>query len=229
MGGLRGNISIKGLTAGYGGQALCAPLSLDIGAGQGVGIIGANGSGKSTVLRAMFDLQLPLAGSVSLDGVKLDESSLSFRRDVALLVEDGAFFDELSVTEHLALVARGHRLPHPEQAVAKELEFFGLEAVADSLPQQLSSGQRRKLMLAACLIRLARFLVLDEPEQRLDPGIRRRLAERLASRRREGAALVLVSHDAKIIGHCADSVLLLEEGRWRRLEAPQAVAWLAGE
>lgn len=222
-------IQIQGLSAGYGAQALCDPLHLELQQGQSLGIIGANGSGKSTVLRTMFDLQVPVAGSVEYDGAKLDEHSKAYRRDFALLVEDGTFFDELTVSEHLNLIARGHALADPQQAIAQELEFFQLQPVADALPHQLSSGQRRKLMLAACLIRPAKFIVLDEPEQRLDPMFRIRLADRLAELRVKGTGLVLVSHDPMVIGRCTEQVLLLQEGEWQVLKTAEAVAWLGGE
>ncbi|MCW4465833.1 ATP-binding cassette domain-containing protein [Glutamicibacter sp. MNS18] len=223
-----GKICIRELSAGYGTQPLCAPLNLDILQGQGLGIIGANGSGKSTVLRTIFDLQVPVAGSVENRGTTLDESSMDYRRDLALLVEDGTFFDELTVAEHLGLTARGHGLAHPRQAVDNELGFFDLLPVADAFPHQLSSGQPRKLMLAACLIRPSAFLVLDEPEQRLDPGFRVRLAERLERLRADGAGLVLVSHDPLLIGRCTREVLLLQDGDWHLLETDRAVAWLGG-
>lgn len=220
-------IGIQGLVAGYGAQALCAPLDLQLHPGQGVGIIGVNGSGKSTVLRAIFDLQAPLEGSVRFGDEPMNAAALDYRRKLALLVEDAAFIDELSVAEHLDLVARGHQVRDPEQAVARELDFFGLQPVAAHLPHELSSGQRRKLMLAAALIRPTDYLVLDEPEQRLDPQSKARLAERLSGRREQGAGLVLVSHDAGFIGQCTARVLLLDQGQWRELTSAQAVNWLA--
>lgn len=222
------NIAIQGLEAGYGARALCAPLTIEIGPGTGLGIIGANGSGKSTVLRTMFDLQVPVGGSAQYGGSPMDESSLAYRRELSVLVEDGTFFDVLSVAEHLDLVARGHGLEDPDGAVQQELEFFDLLPVADELPHQLSSGQRRKLVLAACLIRPSRYVILDEPEQRLDPNFRLRLAERLAGLRASGTGLVLVSHDALLIGSCTQQVLLLQDGDWQFPDVPEAVSWLGG-
>lgn len=221
-------IKITGLSAGYNAQALCRPLDLEIVPGQGLGIIGANGSGKSTILRSIFDLQIPLTGTVEYRGVALKESSAMYRRDLALLVEDGSFFDELTVAEHLSLVARGHGLKNPQQAVERELEFFQLLSLSDTLPHELSSGERRKLLLAASLIRPAKFLVLDEPEQRLDPLVRQRLAQRLETMRMAGTGLVLVSHDRLLIGRCTQKSLLLAEGEWRLIDTSEAVSWLGG-
>jgi hypothetical protein len=103
---------------------------------------------------------------------------------------DDAFFPALTVREHLQLTAYGHGVAEPDERVEGLLAEFGLTGRADALPSALSSGQRRRLVLAAALARPRSLLVLDEPEQRLDAGMRRRLATAGAGvrRGRRGAA-----------------------------------------
>ena len=163
------------LLIGYAGQALCEPIGFSVQTGAGVGIIGANGSGKSSLIRTVLGLQPAVSGTVAYCGSPLDEGSARFRQEVAVQATDGVFFDELTVAEHLEMVARGHRIKAWQAAVDAELEFFELTEVTQHLPQELSSGQRRKLLLAAALIRPASLLILDEPEQRLDQRIRTKL------------------------------------------------------
>ena len=96
-----------------------------------------------------------------------------------------------------------------DAVVDAEAEELGLDERVDELPSQLSSGQRRRLALAAAFVRPARMVVLDEPERRLDAGMRTRLAERLARRRDDGAAILFACHDADFLRIVADFVLLL--------------------
>ena len=214
------------LVIGYPGQVLCGSLQLAVQPGSGLGIIGANGSGKSTLLRTVLGELAPVQGCVQFNSLPLNPDALLFRRDVAVQVTDGAFFEELSVAEHLELAARGHRVADWQQAVGREIECFDLAPVAGKLPAELSSGQRRKLLLAAALVRPARLLILDEPEQRLDLRIRQRLYERLAALRAEGTGILVVSHDPLLLRSCLSQTLLLDGDEGQLLEAGQGAQWL---
>jgi ABC-type multidrug transport system ATPase subunit len=91
------------------------------------------------------------------------------------------------------------------------MQEFGLNGRADALPSALSSGQRRRLVLAAAFARPRSLLVLDEPEQRLDSGMRRRLADRLAAECAGGGSVLFACHDPELVGAAATSALLLTE------------------
>lgn len=217
---------VQDLTIGYPNRVVCGPISLLLVQGAGIGIIGANGSGKSTLIRTILGHLVPLDGNVEFQGLPVNESSANFRRAVAVQVTDGAFFEELTVREHLEMVARGHGLRDWTQAVQGELDFFELAAVADHLPGELSSGQRRKLLLAATLIRPAALVILDEPEQRLDLRIRNKLYQRLAGIREDGTTLLAVTHDPLMLRSCVEQVLLLDEDEGQVLDSRTGAQWL---
>lgn len=219
-------LEAKQLTIGYPQRTICGPLNLQVSAGQGVGIIGANGSGKSTLVRTILGHLPPVHGEVEFLGLPVDEDSIAFRREVAVQITDGTFFEELTVAEHLELVARGHGLPLWEQNIEKELDFFELHAVAELLPNELSSGQRRKVLLAATLIRPAQLVLLDEPEQRLDLRIRQKLYARLAQLRRSGTTLLVVTHDPQLLRESMESALLLDEDQGAVLDVEAGAQWL---
>jgi ABC-type multidrug transport system ATPase subunit len=210
-------LSASGVVAGHGGVPVCAPVTLGLPAGQALALVGPNGAGKSTLLHTLVGLLTPLAGTVFFDDRPVDERLASFRRDVAQTLDDDAFFPSLSVREHLRLTARGHGVEHPEDVVAAELEAFGLVDRAEALPSALSSGQRRRLALAAAFVRPARLMVLDEPERRLDVDMRQVLADRLARQRDSGTAVLFASHDGDFVRTVADHVLLLAEDECRLL------------
>jgi ABC-type multidrug transport system ATPase subunit len=177
--------------------------------GSAVALVGPNGAGKSTVLQTMVGVLPPLAGSVRFAGEPVDERDADFRRAVAGVLDDDAFFPSLTGAEHLLLTARAHGVPDAERVVAEQLAAFGLTERAGALPPELSSGQRRRLALAGALVRPARLLVLDEPERRLDTAMRRTLADRLAALVDAGVAVLFASHDPAFVGTLADRVLLV--------------------
>jgi ABC-2 type transport system ATP-binding protein len=212
----------EGLSVGHGTAPVCAPVDLRLTAGRAVAVVGPNGSGKSTLLRTLVGLLEPLDGTVTFAGAPVDERSAAFRRDVAAVLDDDAFFVSLTGREHLLLTARGHGVAAAEEVVDAEVEAFGLGERADALPSALSSGQRRRLALAAAFVRPARLLVLDEPERRLDAGMRARLAARLAALRTAGTAVLLASHDADVVAAVADEVLVVDDVACRLLAPGEA-------
>lgn len=219
-------LEARDLTIGYPNRVICGPINLQLAPGAGLGIIGANGSGKSTLIRTILGHLIPVEGTVEFQSLPVNESSEHFRRTVAVQVTDGAFFEELTVREHLEMVARGHGLDDWAQLVQAELDFFEITAAADHLPGELSSGQRRKLLLAAALIRPAELLILDEPEQRLDLRIRQKLYQRLAGVRARGTTLLAVTHDPLMLRSCVDQVLLLDEDEGELLDPQAGAQWL---
>lgn len=204
-------LELSKVTVGYGLHPIATAISFVLTAGQSLAVIGANGAGKSTLLRTAAGLQAPLDGAVTHAGNPLDERLAPVRAAIASLVDDDAFFAALSVREHLTLVARGHGVADAATAVARELDFFGLSTHAEALPLTLSSGQRRRLLLAAAFIRPATLLILDEPEQRLDQGMRSRLAARMRQHAASGTAILFATHDADFVRLAADAALVVEE------------------
>lgn len=195
------------LSVGY-GLPVCPPIDLELRSGEVLAVVGANGAGKSTLLRTLVGQLEPLSGEVRLFGGEPDSRRKELRAALALDLGEDAFFPALTVREHLALVAYGHG--QSAASVDDLLAEFGLTERADATPQALSSGQRRRLLLAATLARPRRLLVLDEPEQRLDTRLRGRLSARLAAEA-DGGAVLMASHDPAVVAAAATRVLLIGE------------------
>jgi ABC-type multidrug transport system ATPase subunit len=219
-------LSATDLSVGYGGEPVCAPVTLSVPAGSALALVGPNGAGKSTVLQTMVGLLPPLAGTVAFVGRPVDERDADFRRAVAGVLDDDAFFPSLTGEEHLLLTARAHGVADAEQVVAAQLSDFGLTERAGALPSALSSGQRRRLALAGALVRPARLLVLDEPERRLDSVMRRVLADRLAALVAAGGTVLFASHDPSFLATLADRVLLIGDDDCPVVAPEDAVAAL---
>lgn len=200
-------LQIRGLRHGFGDLVLFDGLDLTVPAGKAVALTGRNGAGKTTLLRILVGLLRPQGGSIELLGRPLADTSAWARRHVAYVLDESAFFPDLSVREHLDLFARAHGSREPGDLVSTALVDFGIVEQADQLPITLSSGQRRRLMLAACLVRPRRLLVLDEPEQRLDTNGRSTLIARLQEEKADGSAVVMATHDEGFINAVADEQL----------------------
>ncbi|KAA1395494.1 ABC transporter ATP-binding protein [Aeromicrobium ginsengisoli] len=203
-------LRVRGLHRRFGDLDVITGLDLEVEAGRALAITGPNGSGKSTALRCIAGADEPTDGTIELDGAALDERSAVVRRDLAVVMDDMSFFPDLSVVEHLDLLARAHSIEDVESVVDAVLTDVGLLAQAGQLPGTLSSGQRRRLALATAFVRPRRLLILDEPEQRLDAGGLAWLADRLNAEKRQGLGILLVSHDTSLVEAVADDVLALE-------------------
>jgi ABC-type multidrug transport system ATPase subunit len=202
------------LVVSAGGRQLLALPELAVAPGSCLGLVGVNGSGKSTLLKALAGLLQPDRGSVLLDARPVREHEADFRRQVGVFLDDAACFPDLTVAEHLRMVATAHGLgPTADERCARLLDLLALRHRADAFPDTLSAGQRQLLLLAAVLVRPARLLLLDEPEQRLDTGARERLAGALRKTLADGTAIVMAVHDQALVEQLADQIVVLEDGQ----------------
>lgn len=224
-------LAVRGLRAGYGGRDVVDGLDLAVGAGQWLGLIGPNGGGKSTAVKAMTGVLRPRAGEVTLGGHDIHRQNRRWvaQRLAVVSQEEPADFG-YTVAE---VVAMG-RLPHlswlrpegPEDraAVAAAMAKTGLTDMADRSLATLSGGEKQRVFLARALAQQPAVLVLDEPTTHLDIAYQVALCELL---RRlcddEGLAVVTVLHDLTLAGQYCDELVLLSGGRALAAGPPAAV------
>ncbi len=206
-------LTLTGVSRRYGERLALGPLDLSVAAGECVAVLGANGSGKSTLLRIAAGRDTPTSGRAGYAGRVLTEDDPRVRTEIAMVGDAASAYPDLTVREHLLLVAVAHGAGREAGARADQaLRECRLAGHADALPGSLSSGQRQALQLAAALVRPRRVLVLDEPEQRLDPAARHWLAGLLAGEKAAGAALLVATHHTELATAVADHVIVLSDG-----------------
>lgn len=206
-------LALAGVSRSYGSLQALAPVSLELAAGECIALLGVNGSGKSTLLRIAAGRDTPSTGQVSYCGRPLREDALVARTQIAVAGDVSSTYPDLTVREHLLLVAIAHGAGKDAAGLVDEaLAECRLAGHQAALPGSLSSGQRQALQLAAVLVRPRRLLILDEPEQRLDPGARRWLAGLLAQEKASGAAVLLATHHVELAESVADHVIVLQDG-----------------
>ncbi len=192
-------LKVTGLKKAFGPVVIVDGFDLEIRAGEAVALTGRNGAGKSTVLRCVVGAERPDEGTVTVNGITVSETNPEIRRAVATVIDDLDFFPDLSVVEHLDLLARAHGIPDAEAAVDEVLHEVQLVPQSGQLPATLSSGQRRRLALATAFVRPRSLLILDEPEQRLDTEGVQWLAQRLQAERARGLAILMASHEPALV------------------------------
>ena len=196
-------LTASNISKSFGPVTIVDDFSLEVFAGEAVALTGRNGAGKSTILRMLIGATRPDGGRIEFEGTRMSETDPTIRRGVATVIDDLDFFPDLSVVEHLDLLARAHGVPDPEAIVDEVLEEVQLVPQSGQLPGTLSSGQRRRLALATAFVRPRKLLVLDEPEQRLDVEGVAWLAARLKAERERGLAIVMASHEPHLVDQVA--------------------------
>ena len=206
-------LAVSGVSRRYGDRVALQPLDLTLAAGQCVAVLGANGSGKSTLLRIAAGRDTPSTGRISYGGRAMSEDDPVVRTEIAVIGDLVSAYPDLTVREHLLLVAVAHGAGRGAQALAdRALAECRLADHAAALPGSLSSGQLQALQVATVLVRPRRLLVLDEPEQRLDPAARRWLGSLLRNEKEAGAALLMATHHTELAAAVADHVIVLSDG-----------------
>lgn len=200
-------LSVEGLTHAYGTHVVLDKISFKLHAGKSLALVGRNGSGKSTLLRCAVGAEEISSGKLVWNGQPLEETVAQTRREIATVLDDIDFFPDLTVAEHLDLLARAHGNPDPQETVDGVLADLGIAGAGDQFPGTLSSGQRHRLSLATAFIRPRKLLVLDEPEQRLDEEGRTWLAQRLRADLADGVAVLFASHSSELVEAVADQKL----------------------
>jgi cobalt/nickel transport system ATP-binding protein len=209
-------IRIEGLSFGYaGGRQVLQGLDFSLDAGERVGIIAPNGSGKTTFFHLIMGLLKPTAGRIEVFGreVRAEEDFAEVRRRVGLLFQDAD--DQLFSPTVLEDVAFGPlnlgRSRTDAMAIARRtLEFLGLGGFEDRITFKLSGGEKRLVSLATVLAMEPEILLLDEPVNGLDRRTRAKLIDVL---RELDLAYVLISHELDFLTAVTDTVYTMEDGR----------------
>lgn len=213
-------LQVRDLHAGYGKTEIVDGVSFDVADGEYVCIIGANGCGKTTLLKNLLGLMKPFSGTVSMDGADVlfmreKEMAKLFAyipqahtppfpfavRDVVLLGRT-PYLNQLAITS-----------PTDRQIAYRALCQLGIEDLADKIYTDLSGGQRQLVLIARALTQQPRLLVMDEPTASLDFGNQQLVLSRMKSLASQGMAVVMVTHDPGHALYCADRVLVMEAGR----------------
>jgi len=208
-------LTARGLTKWYGGVLAVSDVSFTLAAGEVLGYLGPNGSGKTTTVGMLTGLVEPSHGEVRFREEPIASDPVEFRRQVGYVPEEPHLYPYLSGREHLELVAQLRDL---DDRVAKSridalLDLFGLQHQSDAPMSSYSKGMRQKVLISAALLHDPALLIFDEPVSGLDATsaiIFRHLLDELA---RQGKAVLYCSHELDAVEKSCSRVLVLHRGR----------------
>ena len=187
-------IEVTGLVKRFGDKTVVDHVSMSVAEGEIVGFLGPNGSGKTTTIRMMCGLLTPDEGEGRVLGYDLRTQGLMIKREVGYMTQKFSFYEDLTIAENLAFVARLYGLSPVARHVGDTLEELGLASRRNQLAGTLSGGWKQRLALAACIMHHPRLLLLDEPTAGVDPKARREFWDEIHRLARGGLTVLVSTH-----------------------------------
>jgi iron(III) transport system ATP-binding protein len=208
-------ISIQGLSAGYGGEAVISDISFELAEQQLLAILGPSGSGKSTLLKTIAGFITPLKGSITLDGVLVSSTTSPIppeKRNIGLVPQEGSLFPHLDVSANIGFGIK--RDPNSRARVEELLEIIGMKEFAHTRPQELSGGQQQRVALARALAPKPKLILLDEPFTALDTSLRAQMRDDIRSiLTLTSTTAIMVTHDQEEALATADQLAIMHGGK----------------
>jgi len=192
-------VTLRNITKRYdgGAEAAVRDVSLDVGHGEFMVLLGPSGCGKSTALRMIAGLESISAGTLAIDGVRMNGVPAK-DRDIAMVFQSYALYPHMNVRDNMAFGLRRRGLPRGEidQAVSETAALLGLSPYLSRKPHALSGGQRQRVALGRAIVRKPKVFLFDEPLSNLDAALRVSMrAELIKLHQRLSATMIYVTHD----------------------------------
>ncbi|OIH93034.1 MULTISPECIES: ABC transporter ATP-binding protein [unclassified Curtobacterium] len=204
------SIDVRDFVMRFGDRTVVDRLSFDIAPGETFGLLGSNGSGKTTTIRALLGITVPTEGTLTIDG----EPYRPATGGIGYLPEERGLYRKESVIDVMSYFGRLRGLRGTD-ATAWSMDYLARVGLADRAKarvDKLSGGQQQKVQLGITIMDRPRLLILDEPTKGLDPVNRRLLLDLVAERKADGATVILVTHHMDEVERLCDRILLLKDG-----------------
>lgn len=208
-------IKIENLVKRYGSLVALDHLNLEIKEGEVFGLLGPNGSGKTTAISCMLALLKYDKGTVSIFGEKMGPDNYKIKQQIGIVLQNVAVFDGLTVRENidyfcgLYVKDKSRRKKLVEEAI----QFVGLEDYVKMRPKKLSGGLLRRLNIACGIAHKPRLIIMDEPTVAVDPQSRNRILEGIQELNRQGSTIIYTSHYMEEVEQICTRIAILDHGR----------------
>ena len=208
-------IEIENLVKRYKELVALDHLNLTVEEGEVFGLLGPNGSGKTTAINCILALLHFDKGSVKVFGKEMQPDSYDIKRKIGVVLQNVAVFEELTVQENIdyfcSLYVKEKSIR--QQYVEEAISFSGLEDFRKFFPKKLSGGLLRRLNIACGIAHKPKLIILDEPTVAVDPQSRNRILEGIQKLNREGATIIYTSHYMEEVEQICSRIAILDQGR----------------
>lgn len=203
-------VEVKNFRMQFGEKTVISDLSFDVKKGEIFGLLGANGCGKTTTVRALLGFYTPTSGELLVDGKRF--SPEDSKVTVGYLPEERGLYRKESVIDTMVYFGEMKGIENPREWSLKYLERVGLADKVNEKIEKLSGGQQQKIQLGVTIMGDPKLLILDEPTKGFDPMNRRLLMEIIEELHKKGAAIILITHYMEEVEKLCDRALLLKDG-----------------
>ncbi len=220
-------LSLKNITKNFGKTEVLKDINIDLNEGEILTILGASGSGKSTILNLIAGFEKQNSGSVSIYG-KIVSSADTFvephERNVGFVFQNYALFPHLNVFKNIAFGLEKKDINRQIIIIEKMMKLTGLEGLAKRYPHELSGGQQQRVALARTLATNPKLILFDEAFSNVDAVLKSKIESELVSIIKDsGVSAIFVTHDSKEALSISDKVAFLENGNVSQLSSPQKI------
>lgn len=208
-------VHIENLVKRYGDLVALDHLKLDIKEGEIFGLLGPNGSGKTTAINCLLALLKYDKGRITIFGKEMRPDSYELKRQIGIVPQNVAVFEQMTVTENidyfcgLYIKDKAKRRELVEEAI----RFAGLEDYRKTLPRKLSGGLLRRLNIACGIAHRPKLIILDEPTVAVDPQSRNRILEGIVELNRQGSTIIYTSHYMEEVEQICTRIMIMDRGR----------------
>lgn len=208
-------VEVINITRRFGLVQALKGVSFTLERGQVVGLIGANGAGKTTAMRIMASLDLPDSGTVRIGGIDIIQEPNLVRRRIGWMPDHFQAYRDMTVGDYLDFFGRAHGFRGPElvRRVTEVMDFTDLTPLHARPMDKLSKGQTQRLCLGRTLLNDPEFLLLDEPAAGLDPRARIEFKNLVRILRERGKTILISSHILTELGEMCDTLVFMDQGR----------------
>lgn len=216
-------LEVSHLVKSFGSHEVLKDIDFSVKKGDVISIIGASGSGKSTMLRCINLLETPTGGSIYYHGEDITDPKMSvpsYREKVGMVFQSFNLFNNLTVLENCMIGPEKVAKKDKETARNLAMQFLekvGMEQFINAKPRQLSGGQKQRVAIARAMVNRPRILLADEPTGALDSRSGEQVMELFESLHEEGASILMITHDADIASF-AERIVEIRDGRLKSRE-----------
>jgi lipooligosaccharide transport system ATP-binding protein len=208
-------VTARKLCKKYGKFKAVDHISFDINEGECFGFLGPNGAGKTSTVRMIHCVSPLTSGTLTVQGMAANIDNRAIKQNTGVIPQEITLDNDLTVRENLQVFAHFFDIPRAEAAkrIAGLLKFVELEKKRDSKIDQLSTGMKRRLLIARALLNQPRIIIADEPTTGLDPQARHLIWQRLRQLKSQGVTLILTTQYMEEAQQLCDRIVIMHQGR----------------